>query len=603
MKKDDGAYGSVRDYYEKVSYGQLQLQCDVLGPYTAVRNMSYYGANSGRDGNDINPTALFIEAINFAIKDVSLSDYDSDKDGYVDNIHIIFAGYGEEAGATSNAIWSHEATFSPISIGGMFIDRYSCSPELRGNSGNGITRIGPPCHEMGHALGAMDYYDTDYQKNGQYEGTGQWDVMASGSWNDDGIRPADFNPYVKAYDFGWVEVQTLSLDTVNVIGPSTLPNKIYRIDTPVTGDFFMLDNRQSEGINETEPAKGLLIFHIGPQMLQKAQTNTINAAYPQQCYVVCASAKERRPRSAASSYGSISSSGCPYPGSTNNMAFTESTTPAACTISGQSAHFSLTDITLLPNGNISLFYNNNANNDDRPEEPDTPSEDELEGQMVWSDDFEIAQHFRTQTWTNENTLGRGEWTIKTHSETSSEKEAKPVSGNCYMVMEATHDNDMLGNKQRFSCRTISSPIQTASGEYFLAGNYTGYSTKKLSNDSLVIEIKIPESESWISIKSFHIMKPLEWQSFTIPISCNRDGNIQIAFSGIADDTSLIYIDNLRLYKQIENKIEIISENRNSPIYVYGLDGTYVGKYRDEGVIQPGLYIIRQGERTCKIFIR
>ena len=84
--------------------------------------------------------------------------------------------------------------FPEITMQGMKIDRYSCTPELRGNRGGGISRIGPCCHEMGHALGAMDYYDTDYTTGGSFEGTGVWDVMAQGSWNNDGITPGTFQP-------------------------------------------------------------------------------------------------------------------------------------------------------------------------------------------------------------------------------------------------------------------------------------------------------------------------------------------------------------------------------------------------------------------------
>ena len=150
---EDGAQGSVFDFYTDVSYGQLQLVCDVIGPFTSKNNRSYYGSND-RDGDDNHPEELFEEAINQAVSEVSLKDYDSDNDGFVDNVHILFAGHGEEAGAPDDAIWSHEATFyQPYEIQGMKIDRYSCAPELRGNSGKGISRIGPHCHEIGHALG------------------------------------------------------------------------------------------------------------------------------------------------------------------------------------------------------------------------------------------------------------------------------------------------------------------------------------------------------------------------------------------------------------------------------------------------------------------
>ena len=86
---------------------------------------------------------------------------------------------------------------------GKTISKYSCSAELRGTSGTNITRIGVICHEFGHVLGAPDYYDTDYSTSGQYDGTGSWDIMAAGSWNNDGATPAHHNAYTKISVYGW----------------------------------------------------------------------------------------------------------------------------------------------------------------------------------------------------------------------------------------------------------------------------------------------------------------------------------------------------------------------------------------------------------------
>lgn len=61
--------------------------------------MAYYGSN-GYGGSDTNPYALFLEAMEHAVREIDLQDYDADGDGYVDNVHIVFAGYGEEAGAS-----------------------------------------------------------------------------------------------------------------------------------------------------------------------------------------------------------------------------------------------------------------------------------------------------------------------------------------------------------------------------------------------------------------------------------------------------------------------------------------------------------------------
>jgi len=167
---------------------------DVAGPYAVSQDMVYYGGESG------DPRPMVTEVVGLADADVDYSDYDNDNDGSVDGVYIIFAGYGEEAGASEDAIWSHAWSIWPaVNYDGVEISRYSCSPELRGNSGTSLTRIGVICHEFGHVLGAPDYYDTNYNNtgDGQFSGTGRWDMMAGGSWNNGGATPAHHNAFTK----------------------------------------------------------------------------------------------------------------------------------------------------------------------------------------------------------------------------------------------------------------------------------------------------------------------------------------------------------------------------------------------------------------------
>jgi len=48
---EDGAVGSVRDFFSWASYGKLNFTCDVVGPFTAQHEMAYYGGNSGSGGD------------------------------------------------------------------------------------------------------------------------------------------------------------------------------------------------------------------------------------------------------------------------------------------------------------------------------------------------------------------------------------------------------------------------------------------------------------------------------------------------------------------------------------------------------------------------
>lgn len=372
----DGACGSVNDYFREVSYGQLNLTADVFGPYVAQHTMAYYGRND-MSGNDYNPQALFREALSRVAEETDLSDYDADGDGYVDNVHIIFAGYGEEAGGPSDAIWSHEATFPEIAVQRVRVDRYSCTPELRGNRGTGISRIGPCCHEIGHALGAMDYYDTDYGTGGQFSGTGQWDIMAEGSWNNEGITPAHFNPYVKAYDFGWVEATELKGNGVLEIPPTgTGQGEVFRINTSSSADYYLMEHRIRSGFDTGLPGEGLLIYHVHPDIGQALSANTANASAPQKLYPVCASSTVRTPSAQPATYGKINSDGCPFPGSGGVTVFGPSTVPAAFCWDGSEAGFELSDIGLTPEGNIRLDYRT------QDDDPLLPAE------TVWRESFE-----------------------------------------------------------------------------------------------------------------------------------------------------------------------------------------------------------------------
>lgn len=110
----NSAIGSVKEYYLEASYGQLNLDVTVVGPYMANHNMAYYGADildaNGTRTGDIRPKELITEAVQKANPDVNYADYDSDGNGYVDGIHIIFAGYDQAANqwGLTDEIWSHK---------------------------------------------------------------------------------------------------------------------------------------------------------------------------------------------------------------------------------------------------------------------------------------------------------------------------------------------------------------------------------------------------------------------------------------------------------------------------------------------------------------
>lgn len=270
--------GSVHDYFYDQSYGQFDLTFDVYGPIEVSQSYTYYGENN-ISGDDEHVGELVTEVCKLANQtyDIPWADYDWDGDKEVDQVLIVYAGYGEHANAPKNTIWAHESSLSllktnrdgegPIKLGGYTIDTYAMSCELQGASGSKMDGIGTACHEFSHCLGIPDFYDTKY--NGGF-GMQHWDIMASGSNNgfsNHGECPAGFTAYERWFA-GW-------LDLIELDEPSTITDMPCLHDEPVAyviyndghrDEYFILENRQSKGwyqyVNYYTGMHGLLVTHV-----------------------------------------------------------------------------------------------------------------------------------------------------------------------------------------------------------------------------------------------------------------------------------------------------------------------------------------------------
>jgi M6 family metalloprotease-like protein len=256
-----GVTGSVYDYFLASSYGQLQFSVDVFGPYTLSHDIGYYDNNAGGSSQ-----YMAMEGVMAADEDgCDFSLYDVDNDNYVDGIHFIFAGYGQEAGAPAGqAIWSHAWSLwtTTLILDGKQIYRYSCSPEFRGSNGNNMTYIGVIAHELSHVFGLPDLYDTDYEgSGGEAIDLETWDIMASGSWNDNGRTPAYHSAWCRDL-MGWVNSITLSSpETITIPNPE-IEGASYRINTATPNEYFLIENRQKTAWDAYIPGSGMLIYHV-----------------------------------------------------------------------------------------------------------------------------------------------------------------------------------------------------------------------------------------------------------------------------------------------------------------------------------------------------
>jgi M6 family metalloprotease-like protein len=329
----DGATGSVKDYYLENSYGKLDLSIDVVGPYTASNTMQYYGNNVRGSAPD-----LIREAVLAADKDVNFADYDNDGNGDVDGIYVIYAGYGEEAGGGENAIWSHSGLINLV-LDGVRIKTYSCSSELRGSSGTGIARIGVIAHEFGHILGAVDLYDTDNTTGGSYLGTGNWDIMAGGVWNNGGATPAHHNGWTKVYKCGWATPTILnSPRMISLKNSEENCDGFFRINSTTAGEYYFIENREKLKFDSYIPGNGMLIYHIHKDV--NNGSTGVNDTHPQRMYPV---AQNSVSDPYTNYYGSINDASCAWNG-TGKSTFSDSSIPSAKAWSGTKTYKPITAI-------------------------------------------------------------------------------------------------------------------------------------------------------------------------------------------------------------------------------------------------------------------
>lgn len=317
-----GNNGSVHDYFYAQSYGKLDLEFDVIGPVTVSKNMASYGANDAQ-GNDIDPAGMIKEAceLAYAKEKMDMSQYDWDGDGAVDQVYVIYAGYGEAAGGDANTIWPHEWDIQgggySLVLGGQRIRTYACSSELNGGSGTYISGIGTACHEFSHCMGIPDFYDT---AGGGCFGMDAWDLMDYGSYGGDGYEPTGYNTYEK-WVSGWIEPTILTAPCYikNMKPLSDAPEACVVFNEANKNEYYIFENRQLKGTDVALPNHGMLVIHVDYDQKVWFDNEVNNTSNHQRFTVVPADNK----------LTSETVTGDTYPGTTKSTELTDTSKPAA----------------------------------------------------------------------------------------------------------------------------------------------------------------------------------------------------------------------------------------------------------------------------------
>jgi immune inhibitor A len=305
--------GSLRSYFDEVSYGKFSLTGDVVGWFRSACRHDLFVNKDGTPGTSddygldisagaiapslcaypLNVWGLVKQAVELASQDIDLGQYDNDgpdgvphsgdDDGFVDALFVVHAGIGAElrgqAPGSEDYIWSLQSNldyYTPTrgtTFDGTRVGPFIIVPELG--------EIGVFAHEFCHLLGLPDLYNSLTGNSV----VGPLCLMDLGAWlgpQADGSVPCHLSAPMK-YILGWLEPEKVCLGCSEgrpyvddaVIEPLGTNESAYTIlDNPGgmdwtpegsgTGEYFLLENRQKAyGHFEAYlPSSGMLIWKV-----------------------------------------------------------------------------------------------------------------------------------------------------------------------------------------------------------------------------------------------------------------------------------------------------------------------------------------------------
>ncbi len=366
-----GGTGSARDWFLQNSNGKFDPEFDVFGPVTLTQNVGYYGANDKISNEDVRAYQMVTDACKALDSDIDFKDYDRNGDGYVDNVYVFYAGYGEaDTEGQENTIWPHSWEISwatapndyvrgePLELDGVKIDRYACSNETCGIIGydrydNPVNAdrpdgIGTFVHEFSHVMGLPDLYST--AKYGSYRDVPftpeDFSVMDYGPYNNDGMTPPNYSAYER-YALDWITPDVLTAGSRSLLNLGDT-NQAFILKTDKEQEFYLFENRQQAGWDKYIPGHGMLVWHVDFDKTVFYNNEVNNTKDHQYVDLVEADNIQDYPTGedylGYYEYPESTRTGDPFPGRKNVRSFGAATTPALKPWSGGNPGVELSDI-------------------------------------------------------------------------------------------------------------------------------------------------------------------------------------------------------------------------------------------------------------------
>ena len=251
-KKDDNTteFYSVKEYYEISSYGKCNLNFNITDTFTVSKPSSYY-TTQYNNSNYINAAEeMMCEALSHFDSEINFEDYDSNNDGYIDGIYMIYDNPIDYS-YKYNLWWAwtcyfenNDVIFDNLKVKSYVFAGYDFLKEE-----NRVCSTHTYIHETAHMFGIDDYYDYNISQGTNKGGLAKADIM-------DGTI-GDHNAFTKAL-LGWNTGKlitpktsiTVDLEAFSTNGDYLIIANDFDENKGILQEYFILEYYTVSGLNE-----------------------------------------------------------------------------------------------------------------------------------------------------------------------------------------------------------------------------------------------------------------------------------------------------------------------------------------------------------------
>lgn len=256
--EDTNYWESLKSFYYKSSYGQLNLEFTYSDPVNMGISASEFYSENGQNGSDI-ALRTGVAAYKTAHGETSTAEFDQNNDGVIDSVIMIYAcdqlSHGDYDG---DLYWAYRYWDSGIDETQVSVESpigysyfWASMNFFYEGTGTRASHTGVDahtmCHEFGHMLGADDYYNAG-DKSGK-EPSGSKLMMA--------FNVLDHDIFNKM-SFGWVKPIVATGSTEVTLTSSALSGSALLLADPngwngtAFDEYVLLELYTPEGLNEQD---------------------------------------------------------------------------------------------------------------------------------------------------------------------------------------------------------------------------------------------------------------------------------------------------------------------------------------------------------------